>query len=110
MEKSRLLELAGVQLNELDEPGYDVNQMKDTISSLRMKLKKANVNTVGISDQTVLKFANAMKEITIESLECDEMLEEAGNNYMKYMKGCKDPIGSKEQKAYIKKYDKDKKY
>lgn len=71
MKLERLMELAGVkakapQLNELND--IEVTHNTDTISSLRAKLKAANVNTNGLSDELVLKFANAMKEITIENM------------------------------------------
>jgi len=66
MDKNRLLELAGIsQVNELDQSGIESNQMHDTIESLRAKLKETGVNTTGLSDEFVLKFANAMKEINI---------------------------------------------
>lgn len=79
MELKRLIELAGVssvkQLNELD--GYDVKHNKDTISSLRKKLKGAGVNISNMSDDMVLKFANKMSEITIESLKTKKAIKES---------------------------------
>lgn len=78
MKLDRLLELAGApvgkQLNELD--GIEVKHNKDTIGTLRMKLKNAGVNVTGLGDEMILKFANAMKEITIESLKAGNMLKE----------------------------------
>jgi len=70
MKKSRLMELAGVglQLNELGTEGIDVEQNQDTIGVLRQKLKQEGINTSSMSDILILKFANAMKSITIESL------------------------------------------
>ena len=66
MNKDRLMELAGIQLNEYG--GIEVKTNKDTISTLREKLKMAGVNTSSMSDMLILKFANAMKDITIENL------------------------------------------
>ena len=70
MKQSRLMELAGVglQLNELGTEGIDVEQKQDTIGVLRQKLKQEGINTSSMSDILILKFANAMKSITIESL------------------------------------------
>lgn len=71
MELKRLMELAGVesttQLDELDNT--EVKQHKDTIDTLRAKLKAAGINTSAMSDILILKFANVMKDITIESKE-----------------------------------------
>jgi len=69
MKMERLVELAGLdgsQLNE--EDGYDVSEMKDTIDTLRVKLKGAGVDTSNMDDKMVWQYANKMKEITIESL------------------------------------------
>lgn len=78
MKLDRLLELAGAptgkQINELE--GIDIKHHKDTIGTLRMKLKAAGVNVTGLGDELILKFANAMKEITIESLKAGDMLKE----------------------------------
>ena len=70
MNKQRLMELAGVglQLNELGTEGIDVEEKRDTIGVLRQKLKAQGIDTGSLSDILILKFANAMKSITIESL------------------------------------------
>ena len=56
LEKERLMELAGVspkQINELG--GIDVTHNKDTIMTLRKKLKAAQVDTSNMSDDMVLR-------------------------------------------------------
>ena len=58
MDNKRLKELAGIT-----ESNYEVGEMKDTIKSLREKLKAENVDTSKMSDELVFRFATAMKKI-----------------------------------------------
>lgn len=80
MEAQRLQELAGIssKYKQIDElHGVDVVYNKDTIRTLRKKLKAAGVAVNNMSDDLILKFANAMKEITIEDIKTSgDMIKE----------------------------------
>lgn len=77
MKLERLLELAGepaTQINELE--GINVKHNNDNIQSLKGKLKEANVDVSNMTDEMVLKFANKMDEITVESLKSKGLLKD----------------------------------